>query len=114
MPSKFIDNPELNRLYLIKRNKSGDPLKRFQPGTIIEIKKAEGCMLTWVCTVHWLFDGEITQDVMMFYGLVKELTRKWLDDEDSRKNRELKALKIALHHIDQLRFNPSHMSKITS
>ena len=114
MPSNFVENPELNKLYLIKRNKSGDPSKRFQPGTLIEIKLAEGHMAAKVCTVHWLFDGSVEQNVLMFYGLTKDLTRKWLDTEAIRKDTELKALKLAAWHIDQLRFNPEHMAKITA
>lgn len=111
MPSNFIENPELNKLYLIKRNKSGDPSKRFQPGTIVEITNSDCGKMA---EVHWLFDGSIEQNVLMFYGLTKDLTHKWIDVEAKRKDVELKALRIAISHLDQLRFNPQHMVKITA
>ena len=114
MPSNFIENPELNRLYLIKRNRSGDPTKRYQPGTIVEIKKVDGHMATNQCTVHWLFEGEFEDNVLMFYGLTKELTRKWLDAEALRKAAEIKSLRYALNKIEELQFNPEHMDKVTS
>lgn len=114
MPSNFVENPELNKLYLIKRNKSGDPSKRYQPGVIIEIVKPAPNMATSFVTVHWLFEDAVEKDVMMFYGLTKVLTRKWIDAEAIRKTAEAKALSIALAHIDRLRFDPEHMDKVTA
>lgn len=114
MPTNFIENPETGKLYLIKRNKSGDPSKRFQPGTIVKFSQPPPHMATQFVTVHWLFDGTIEEDVLMFYGLVKDLTRKWLDNESARKEAESMALAIAMNHLDQLRFDPAHMVKITS
>lgn len=113
MPSNFVENPELNKLYLIKRNKSGDPSKRFQPGTIVDIKKIDEHFASYA-RVHWLFDGTFEDNVLMFYGLTKDLTNKWLDAEARRKDTELKAMKLAINHLDQLRFNPEHMVKVTS
>ena len=113
MPSNFIENPELDRLYLIKRNRSGDPTKRYQPGTIVEIKDVEGHSAPY-CRVHWLFEGEFEDNVLMFYGLTKELTRKWLDAEALRKAAEIKSLRYALNKIEELQFNPEHMDKVTS
>lgn len=111
MPSNFIENPELHKLYLIKRNRSGDPSKRYQPGTIVDIQNIDGAPH---CTVHWLFDGTIEDNVLMFYGLAKVLTRKWLDAEALRKTAETEALKYALNQIEMLQFNPKHMNRITS
>ena len=113
MPSNFIENPELDRLYLIKRNRSGDPTKRYQPGTIVEIRKVDG-MSAPLCKVHWLFEGEFEDNVLMFYGLTKVLTRKWLDAEALRKAAEIKSLRYALNKIEELQFNPEHMDKVTS
>ena len=107
MSSNFVENPELGRLYLVKRNKSGDPSKRFQPATIHD--RAEHTI-----SVRWLFDGSYQQDVLMFYGAVKMLTRKWLTDEAKRKDAELEALENTIVHINTLRFDPLNTAQITS
>jgi len=113
MPSNFVENPELNKLYLLKRNKSGSAAKRAQPGTIVEIKRVDGHSAPYA-KVHWLYDGVFEDNVLMFYGFAKDLTRKWVDMEAKRLHVELLAAKRALHTIEQLQFNPAQMTKVSA
>jgi hypothetical protein len=111
MPSNFVENPELNKLYLIRRNKSGTAAKRAQPGTIVELERIGH--VTYV-KIHWQYDGVIEDDMLLFYGLVKELSRKWIDMEQKRLTKELLETKKALERIEALQFIPSEMAKVTA
>ncbi len=113
MPSNFIENPETGKLYLIKRNKSGTAAKRAQPGTIVKFNHVDG-MRSPTVNVHWQYDGVIEEGVLMYYGLVKELTRKWVDMEQKRLKAELDETRKALTQIEGLMFIPEQMAKVTA
>lgn len=111
--TNIVENPELNKLYLVKRNKSGSAAKRAQPAWILEVKKIDGHQASYA-KVQWMYDGVIEDNVLMFYGLVKDLSRNWLKLENDRLQREFDEAKTALVLVDQLRFNPEMMKLITA
>lgn len=76
--SNIVENPEFHRLYLIRRYKGGSLTKRYEPGRIIDIDMLDGGIR--IFHVHFLYDG-FSADYTAYYGLVKELSDRWIQDE---------------------------------
>lgn len=108
----YIENPELRKLYLIRRHVGGPANRRFQPGRILSIEKAPAPNLaTTEITIAWLYDGETTK-ADMYFGLVRTLDRKWLDTERERVREELGAKFQEMKILDRLSFVPEAMQEV--
>lgn len=81
MNPNIVEVPELNKLYLIRRNKGGSQVKRYQPGTITDIRTSTSGVKMY--TVVWLYD-DTTVELEDYAGLVRVLTPSWLRIEYQR------------------------------
>lgn len=115
MTSSIITNPEVGRVYLVRRKINGKLTNRFQPARIMarEFDSGEAVDLVrfvgYRICVKWINDGTTESDIFEVHGHVRELTKRQLDIElnaaaaaaDIAQNRfdDLCALKIQLKNI---------------
>lgn len=89
-----ITNPEVGRVYLVRRQINGALSKRFEPALIKARWFHEGSMDTfagWRLNVKWVYDGTETLNLLEVDGTVKELSKRWLAVEIERASAELTA-----------------------
>jgi hypothetical protein len=108
--SYTIKNPEINKLYLVKRNVGGPADRRYQPARVLEIDMKPDDTAT--VKIGWLYDDKITTEVW-YEGLVHEITKSWLSKESDRVREELFRAKRQAAWIDMYSFVPSAMAEIT-
>ncbi len=95
----IVENPEFDRLYLIRRHKGGSQAKRYEPGCIVDIDMLDGGIR--VFHVRFLYDG-FTSDFTAYYGLVKALTDRWILDEFKAKLADAKREVRAVTKLNEL------------
>jgi len=89
-----ITNPEVGRVYLVRRQINGALSKRFEPALIKARWFHEGSMDTfagWRLNVKWVYDNTESLNLLEVDGTVKELSRRWLAVEIERASTELTA-----------------------
>jgi hypothetical protein len=94
MALSTVQNAEVGRVYLVRRQINGALAKRFEPALIKARWFHEGSMDTfagWRLNVKWVTDGTETLNLMEVDGTVKELTKRWLTIEIERASAELSA-----------------------
>lgn len=92
MSLNTIANPEVGRVYLVRRKINGSLSTRFQPALIKARWFHEGTMDTfagWRLNVKWVCDGTETLNILEVDGSVKELTKRWVSQEIDRASAEL-------------------------
>lgn len=106
MPVNFIENPEIGKVYLIRRKTNGALATRFQPARILEREFRPGTAQQFegqYLKVRWLTDNIDQADLLEHYGSVKEITRRWLDAELARADQELNTAKTKFNNLWCLR-----------
>jgi hypothetical protein len=89
-----IANPEVGRVYLVRKQINGLLSKRFEPALIKARWFHEGSIDTfaaWRLNVKWVYDGTETLNLLEVDGSVKELTKRWVAAEIERASAELTA-----------------------
>lgn len=105
----IIEMPEVGSVYLVRRSKGGPVRARHQPARILERTiKSDGEFKGLAhLKVLWLIENKEEDNILEFYGCVKELPEKFLRDEIRRCSREVNELecrKIVLHYLQQSMF----------
>lgn len=90
-----ISNPEVGRVYLVRKQINGRMSNRFEPALIKARWFHEGSMDTfagWRMNVKWVLSNTETLNLLEVEGAtVKELTRRWIAIEIERASQELTA-----------------------
>ena len=89
-----VQNPEVGRVYLVRRQINGALSKRFEPALIKARWFHEGSMDTfagWRLNVKWVYDNTESLNLLEVDGTVKELSKRWVAVEIERASAELTA-----------------------
>jgi hypothetical protein len=90
----IVENPEVGKVYLIRRFLGGPLANRFQPAIVVsrELRQRDVTNpddFENILEVRWLSDLTQTEIVGWYLGAVRELNSKWLRDAQRRANEAL-------------------------
>lgn len=98
MGASHIERPEVGRVYLVRKKINGVPSVRFQPAKILAREEIDLPYRSNILTVLWL-DDNVESRITEYYGVVKELTERWVQAEVVRTQAEIQQRKFKLNNL---------------
>lgn len=114
MASDTIVNPEVGRVYLVRRKINGALTKRFEPALIKARFWHEGSMDTfagWRLNLRWVYDRVEDLGVLEVEGHVKDMPKRWVAQEIERASAELSAATKKYDSLLALKLTVEHRER---
>lgn len=100
MKSDIIQNPQEGQVYLVRARIGGAVQSRHKPARIESVYEQDGVKRI---RVQFLYEGDTEVTDLVFYdGLVKELSRRWIESEMNSMNDRMVAAHKALWKLEEL------------
>lgn len=100
MRPEIVSYPEEGRVYLVRGRIGGRVNSRFKPARVTSVYAVDGVSRI---RVQFLYDSETeVTDLVMYDGLVREITRAHLDAERAILNRNLQETLAQIQAVDDL------------
>ena len=100
MKPDIIAHPEEGRVYLVRARLGGAVQSRFKPARIESLYDQDGVKRV---RVKFLYEGDSEVTDLVFYdGLVKEISKRWLEEERASMNRRIIEAHKALWELEVL------------